>query len=213
MIEIPGIDNPPQDLSKIWFTSDSHLGHVRILELGDGRPFSSIEEHDSALASHWSKVVQPDDLVIHLGDVVLGKWTSGLGIIKSLNGVKAVISGNHDRIFSKEKPHRREIGFEEYSKAFDFILDETIVITLDDVEFTVSHFPSSEVRISGEPDRYVDKRPEDVGRPIIHGHTHQLEKVTRTAKGTPQISVGVDANNWTPVNGTDILKTLEDMDS
>lgn len=194
------------ELESTWFTSDSHLGHRRILELGAGRPFASLEEHDSALASNWNSVVKPTDTVLHLGDVVLGDWTAGLGLLRGLNGRKLLIPGNHDRVFSHERPKRQEEGFREYSKTFDEILDEEIEVTLDGIRFKVSHFPITEVYISGRPDRYADCRPADDGTGIIHGHTHQAEQVTRTANGTIQLSVGVDANNWTPIRADELLQ-------
>lgn len=197
------IDSP--DIERVWFTSDSHLGHKRILELGDGRPFSSIEEHDSAIASRWNSVVGPEDTVFHLGDVVLGDWTAGLGLLRSLNGRKLLIPGNHDRVFSHEKPARREIGFQEYSKTFDEILAEEIEMLIAGVQFKVSHFPMKEVLYGDRKDRYADCRPIDNGVDLIHGHTHQSNKLSRTDTGTLQISVGVDANDWTPVSAATIL--------
>lgn len=193
------------EIERVWFTSDSHLGHKRILELGNGRPFSSIEEHDSAIASKWNSVVGPTDTVFHLGDVVLGDWTAGLGLLRSLNGRKLLVPGNHDRVFSKEKPTRREIGLEEYSKTFDEILDEEIEVEIAGTHFKVSHFPTREILYGDRKDRYVDCRPLDDGVDLIHGHTHQSDRISWTATGGLQISVGVDANAWTPVSALTIL--------
>lgn len=198
------------ELASVWFTSDSHLGHRRILELGEGRPFSDIEEHDSAIASRWSSVIGPEDTVFHLGDVVLGDWLAGLGLLRGLNGHKLLVPGNHDRVFSREKPQRREVGLREYSKTFEKILPEEITVDLAGTVFKVSHFPITEVYISGRADRYADCRPMDDGTPIIHGHTHQAMTITRTSQNTVQVSVGVDANDWTPVNALAILEALED---
>ena len=33
-------------MTKTYFISDLHFGHERLLTLGDGRPFKTIEEHD-----------------------------------------------------------------------------------------------------------------------------------------------------------------------
>lgn len=191
-----------------WFTSDTHFGHRRILELGQGRPFETVEAHDSALASNWNSVVKPEDTVYHLGDVVLGPWEAGLGIIKGLNGYKYLVPGNHDRIFSKERPGRRENSLPAYASAFDEILEETFDVEFEGVKFRVSHFPSLEILFGDRKDRFLDLRPEDDGTPIIHGHTHQDRIVTETTKGTLQVSVGVDANNWTPVTLESILARI-----
>jgi len=56
----------------VWFTSDWHFGHRNILTLGQGRPFSSIEEHDEFLIDRYNAVVRDDDVVWVLGDVAMG---------------------------------------------------------------------------------------------------------------------------------------------
>lgn len=52
---------------KVWFTSDTHFGSQRTLELSR-RPFSSVQEMDWAMAAKWIAVVGPNDTVYHLGD-------------------------------------------------------------------------------------------------------------------------------------------------
>lgn len=80
-----------------WFTSDTHFGHTNILK-HDGRPFSTIEEHDQALIDNWNAVVNEGDVVYHLGDVM---WHTTdkrrLDILGALHGVLILILGNHDR--------------------------------------------------------------------------------------------------------------------
>lgn len=202
-------DFSEEDLDNVWFTSDTHLGHVRILELGQGRPFSTIEEHDSRIAALWNSVVKPTDMVFHLGDVALGNWTAGLGLLRGLNGDKHLVPGNHDRVFSQMTRGRQENSRPEYEKTLPDILPETFELTLAGTRFRVSHFPSEEVVIAGKKDRFAKLRPEDDGTPIIHGHTHQSTQITKTPVGTPQLSVGVDANEWTPISAREILKRLD----
>ncbi len=48
----------------------------------------------------WNKVVGPNDKVYHLGDVAMWK-PDRLEIVKSLNGVKYLIRGNHDNYHHK----------------------------------------------------------------------------------------------------------------
>ena len=51
-----------------------------------------------------------------------------------------------------------------------------------------------------EPEpRFEQWRLEDLGVPIIHGHTHRRETVTYSQRNTLQIHVGVDAWNLMPV--------------
>lgn len=53
--------------SQNFFTSDTHFGAQRTLELCR-RPFRDVEEMDLQLISNWNKTVRPNDVVYHLGD-------------------------------------------------------------------------------------------------------------------------------------------------
>lgn len=84
-------------MSRIWFTSDTHWGHANIVRY-DGRPFTSIEEHDEALIERWNACVQSGDVVYHLGDVAFYKRVEQVeALLARLNGQKHHLYGNHDR--------------------------------------------------------------------------------------------------------------------
>lgn len=78
----------------IWFTSDTHFGHTKVLEY-DKRPFATGEEHDNALLANHNSVVSPGDHVYHLGDVSFSRERV-LWWLKNANGYKHLIRGNHD---------------------------------------------------------------------------------------------------------------------
>ena len=78
----------------IWFTSDTHFCHKRIIKFHPG--FSSVEERDATLIRNWNDVVGSDDLVFHLGDFALGKTPEISEIQDQLNGEIVLILGNHD---------------------------------------------------------------------------------------------------------------------
>lgn len=50
---------------------------------------------DAKLVENWNKVVKPNDLVLHLGDVFWMK-NRAAELTKQLNGRKQVVLGNHD---------------------------------------------------------------------------------------------------------------------
>ena len=77
-------------MDKIWFTSDTHFGSERTLELSK-RPFDNTRQMDAALILNWNSVVDNEDTVYHLGDF------GNADIISNLNGKRIfVIPGNND---------------------------------------------------------------------------------------------------------------------
>lgn len=82
-----------------WFTSDWHLGHKNIIRF-DGRPFSSIEEHDKAIIKNTMSVLKPGDRFFYLGDFALtgpGPMRGYLETLKSSGAELYFIKGNHDK--------------------------------------------------------------------------------------------------------------------
>ena len=53
-------------------------------------------DHDTEVIRRWNEVVGPDDIVYHLGDVMLGNNEYGISCLKQLNGHIKIIPGNHD---------------------------------------------------------------------------------------------------------------------
>ena len=80
----------------VFFTSDTHFSHARIIELCK-RPFSSMEEMDETMVRRWNERVRPNDTVYHLGDFTLKGADVGSKILARLMGRKTLIVGNHDR--------------------------------------------------------------------------------------------------------------------
>lgn len=76
-----------------FFVADTHFGHARIVELGH-RPFATVQEMDDTLVANWNAVVQPRDLVYHVGDFSFAK---PIPYLDRLNGRIYLVTGNHDR--------------------------------------------------------------------------------------------------------------------
>lgn len=51
----------------LFFTSDTHFGQQRTLELSR-RPFVNVHQMDLAMISNWNKIVRMTDIVYHAGD-------------------------------------------------------------------------------------------------------------------------------------------------
>jgi calcineurin-like phosphoesterase family protein len=88
-------------MMQTYFTSDTHFGHVNIIEYEkEFRPFSTVEEMNEALIENWNKVVKPNDRVYHLGDFCFGPHN--IQIAGRLNGQKRLVMGNHDKYPAQE---------------------------------------------------------------------------------------------------------------
>ena len=78
------------------YISDLHLFHTNVLKL-DSRPFSTIKEMEEKIISDWNNTIQKNDCTYILGDTIWSKNDSDwIRIMKSLNGSKTLIKGNHD---------------------------------------------------------------------------------------------------------------------
>jgi calcineurin-like phosphoesterase family protein len=79
-----------------WFTSDTHFGDHRVLNLYP-RPFGSTAEMDAELARLWNETVSPEDEVWHLGDFARTAARAAV-VLPTLNGRKHLVLGNNDPI-------------------------------------------------------------------------------------------------------------------
>jgi calcineurin-like phosphoesterase family protein len=77
---------------KYFLISDTHLNHANIATYCD-RPLDFTDR----IIKNWNQRVTWEDTVIHLGDVAIGPRGLVESQIRSLNGRKILIRGNHDR--------------------------------------------------------------------------------------------------------------------
>ena len=124
--------------NNIYFTSDLHVGHSRLLEFcRNTRRGRDIEEHDELLIQLWNSVVQRGDVVYILGDECLGNRDEGYKKIARLNGSKHLIRGNHTQLKK-----------EEHKNVFASISDlKKITVKLEDgkkQQIIMCHFPIAE---------------------------------------------------------------------
>ena len=83
---------------KVWFTSDLHFFHERIIQYCN-RPWNNAQEMGEALIGNWNSAVHPTDDVFILGDLAMGGNSKApllANILRRLNGNKYLIPGNHD---------------------------------------------------------------------------------------------------------------------
>jgi calcineurin-like phosphoesterase family protein len=78
-----------------FFTADTHFGHLGAMKKFR-RPFQTVREMNKTLIGNWNSVVQPTDLVFHLGDFGVWGVLDLTEVFNLLNGTKVLIVGNHD---------------------------------------------------------------------------------------------------------------------
>jgi len=169
-------------MKNIWLSADYHLGENRFDLMG--RPFKSTEEHDNTIINNHNLLVDPDDMVIVVGDAVYQKSPESLHLIGKMNGIKILIRGNHDVVFTDE----------QLKQYFHTIIKDGggMEMSIGGVDCWLTHYPST-----GRPDRFN-----------IVGHIHSAWKFQLNS-----LNVGVDVNHWRPVNSTKIpffLNTIKD---
>jgi calcineurin-like phosphoesterase family protein len=94
---------------RVFVIADTHFFHDNIIKYC-GRPFRGGEEMNEFLLDEWNRVVSPEDLVIHCGDVALGQTELIIELCNKLNGTKILVEGNHDR--RKSVTVWKQAGFE-----------------------------------------------------------------------------------------------------
>lgn len=168
---------------KTFLTSDTHFFHDNVIKFCN-RPYGSAEEMNYKLIQNWNSVVSAEDHVWHLGDVSFGKVEETENILMQLNGIKHLITGNHDR-----KGRCQKLDWSKYfvSKDDYFLLE----VKVDSVEYkaVLCHFPFS----SWERGYYN-----------FHGHWHSTPSNYHSK--WMQHDVGVDMNNYTPLLLEDAVK-------
>lgn len=185
---------------KLFFTSDLHWGHSKILEYEPNRLVlgDDVKQHDTALIKRINERVSSDDILIILGDVGL----TDDGYLKScrerINAKQVIIvRGNHDR---KSDLQYMKMGF-------TFICHEmTLKISNEFVRLRHHPYRKPWYKILfpwqyKERDRV--KRPKNNGGWLLHGHTHSQAHALQGK----QINVGVDLHKFYPIS----IREVESM--
>jgi len=190
----------------IYFTSDHHFYHANIIRYCK-RPFANVEEMNTEMLRRWNSIVQPDDTVFYLGDFSLAKRPVEY-FVPLLNGEKYLIMGNHDACHPCHKK-KAALGREVFLKAGFKSLELERVIEIAGQPVLLSHMPYPVTRPESAPPlqpydlKYMEFRPKNEGRWLLHGHVHEKWKVKEK-----MINVGVDVWDFYPVPISEIEKII-----
>lgn len=153
---------------RVWVISDTHFGHARVIEFSK-RPYSTADEMDEDMIARWNAVVQPNDIVWHLGDFSWHDKHRTIKIFNRLNGTINLIRGNHDQKWIDS------VGFNKISQYEELHHDGKYVILF--------HYP------------IADWNGQYHGSYHLYGHVHG----NMTQPNTRSQDVGVDVIGFSPV--------------
>jgi calcineurin-like phosphoesterase family protein len=197
------------DEMTLFLTSDLHLGHENIIRYCD-RPYESVSQMNDDLVNRWNEIVEPEDDVIVVGDLAMGRLDESLGNVSRLAGNKMLVPGNHDRMFKTDGARYRRESDRYLSAGFHEILDPEVELALPDGTIAlVCHFPylRDDEPSDGREGRFPEMRPADTGQLLIHGHQHGMWR-----RAGRMIDVGVDAWAGYPVSAEVIATTFASAD-
>lgn len=145
----------------------------------ENRPFDTVEEMNQMMIENWNKVIKPEYLVFHLGDVAITGFDNAKEVVSQLNGTKFLIKGNHD---SHSNRYYHDMGFDEVS-AYPILFRDF---------YMLSHAPLRE----------------SINTPYfnIHGHLHSHGSLYDDEKF---FNVCVERNDYTPINFKKIEKHFQ----
>lgn len=181
----------------IFVTSDLHFSHVNLLkycpirrsgkplpELGSDEYTQMVIRMNELIIRNWNSMVEPDDVVVILGDVAMGKIENAPSLISRLNGKKYLVKGNHDKTLVKLIKNNPQ-----YSDLFVWIKDVyemTFKLGTRKIPVFMSHYPHV---------AWAWSNP-DVSKTSVHLHGH----LHGSPSGIPGaiLDVGMDTNNLYP---------------
>lgn len=136
---------------KTFITSDIHVSHANILKYNPNtRVYTDVNHMNSEIRRIWNEIVEPDDLVYMLGDCAFCKPDKAAEYMRSLNGRKILIEGNHDA---------RLVENAEFRACFESI-HKYHEIKYNDHRICMFHYPISEWHDCHR------------GSVMLHGHLH-----------------------------------------
>ena len=124
----------------IWFTSDLHFYHDRILEFHPKRKElfgETVEEAKEKMIQLWNSRVDKKDTVYILGDLSFGEVENKRKLFMRLNGNKVLILGNHDKV-----PDHLKCYFNHITQIKNITFKKSVYPFLyRDLEVIMCHFP------------------------------------------------------------------------
>lgn len=164
----------------IWFTSDLHFFHDRILDFHPKRKElfgKTIEEAKEAMIQLWNSRVDKKDTIYILGDLSFGTIEDKRKLFQRLNGNKVLILGNHDKV-----PDHLRCYFNHITQIKNMTFKKSVYNFLHrDIEMIMCHFPM------------LSWEHKDKNSVMIHGHCHgKIDEINKNSDDL-RFDVGLDS--------------------
>jgi calcineurin-like phosphoesterase family protein len=175
----------------IWFTSDTHFSHEKIIKYCD-RPVKNAAEMNVLMLKNINELVKPEDELYHLGDFGTGGWSNMVTILNQITCKNLhYIIGNHDRNMLHD-------NVREKFKSFDYYKE----IVVEGERICLSHFPMLEWHQMHR------------GAWMLHGHSHNTLDYPDSIKNCRILDIGVDMPGWNmrPVSFAEIKAIMDKRD-
>jgi len=194
-----------QQGQQLFFTSDTHYNHKNIcrgvtswrkldgsIPVEQTRDYKSLEQMNSTIVNNINETVGQDDILIHLGDWSFGGFESikefrDRIICKNIY----LLYGNHDHHIENNRQDIQDIFTDTSQYQMLTVYNHK---GENKLEFVLMHYPLSSWHDMNK------------GRFHLFGHVH-LSANKKMMDGR-SMDVGMDGNNLTPYNMTEIVKKL-----
>lgn len=184
----------------VYFTSDFHLFHKNVIRF-DNRPFNNVDEMHIAIEEGWNEVVQPQDIVIYLGDLSFAKREDKKYVsemLNRLNGTIHFVLGNHDKYF-EIKEISRFASVQDYLEVRIKHIENEMNKSIETL-FCRMHYPIYSWNKSHR------------GSFMVHGHCHGNLHHGEEASfydNRRVIDVGCMLHNYKPISYSDVMERLK----
>jgi len=166
-----------------YLISDHHFGHSNIIGYCD-RPFASVGEMNSVMLDRYYETVDPDDVLIHLGDIAMD-MQNGRETIKRFDQLDAdlLVRGNHD------------VGLAPSEAPFPVV--DACILEHRGYEFYCVHRPEA------VPDAWDGW--------VLHGHHHNNhpDQFPFVSYDRKRVNVGVELLDYRPIRLDTIVDVIE----
>ena len=159
-----------------YYISDLHFYHESLNDRMDCRGFQDAKAMNEYMIRQWNGRVRPNDEVVILGDLSVGKGKATNAIVEQLNGRLSLVEGNHDLFLTDKQFDKSRF---EWIKPYAELHDNKRKVIL-------SHYP-----VFCYNGQYRKMRDGTDRTYMLYGHVHntydevlvnQFQEITRNTR-------------------------------